>query len=512
MAQRDLLDRIHVEMLGSGRPWTAGEIAETFLKMRCTTAQAGPLIRAMIGRDPRFAAGGGEVWSARAKARRSLDRESWLLAWVETGDAGEPDRWRLHLRQCGGVVPVPRDAAAASVPLQIVLDPRVPAGWEAARRRWAGWRCAGFQAGLLGRLLQWMSRRWAIPEWDEPLDLAPLARLALVQEGVSAEESGRLATPSALVARWSLGALADEPDGVPLPAAEAVLEALLARLGEFSEEEIRESVAAALGSRPVRFDDFAFGPRDLEEVPDASGIYRFYDRADRLLYVGKAVRLRRRLASYFRPLPPGARRREELLSRLWRFEVEPLPSELEALLRETRAIRTEEPPWNVQIEVHPVDDPPAAWRWPLTFIARGDDPARQSALVLSDLQSGWLFHLPRPGVLDPSRDDGSPVGGEEVAGASDGLGLWFGALLARTVAPGPLRAGDGEPDPPPVRGAWRLGPSEARLAVRYFAHAPERIEALDTSAFADGASLAAALLELAATSPPATMDAGSGDR
>src|SRR5690606_10596334 len=38
------------------------------------------------------------------------------------------------------------------------------------------------------------------------------------------------------------------------------------------------------------------------EIPAAPGVYRFSDAAGRILYVGKAVNLRQRLANYFQPL------------------------------------------------------------------------------------------------------------------------------------------------------------------------------------------------------------------
>ncbi len=512
MTQRGLLDRMHAEMLRSGRNWMAAEIAEVFLKMRSSGSSPGRLIRAMIGADSRFVEEGVDAWAARRQDRRTLERQLWLLAWVEGCEKPGPESWRLHLRRFGAAGTEDEKTASPSRPMMCTLEPGHPEGWEEARRQWSRHRCATFQPVPLGRLLQWMTRRWGVPEWEEPLDVFALARLALVKDGIPAEESARAATPAALMQRWGLGSTAEEPEGIPLPAIEQVFEALLVRFGESAEEELREAAALALGSRPVSFDGFAFAAADLERVPDCSGIYRFFDHQDHLLYVGKALRLRRRLASYFRPLPPSATRREELLGRIRRFEVDPLPSELEALVCEARAIRSERPPWNVQIEVHPLDRLPAAWRWPLVFIARGEDSTRTSAFVLHDESTGWMFHLPRGGTEDLAAPTDVPTLGAPGPADSPGLGRWFEETLARAGTGSRSVVRDAETAPPPLPGSQKLDPPEARLALRYYLHAPDRIDRLETVSYEGGARLASDLLTLAASPvPPVDPDRRDSD-
>lgn len=89
-------------------------------------------------------------------------------------------------------------------------------------------------------------------------------------------------------------------------------------------------------------------PGGLGELPAEPGIYRFYDEAGDLLYVGKAADLRRRLSSYFAP----GRRREGHGSRFLpsarRLEYETVRSDLEALLAEARLIERRSPRANVQ--------------------------------------------------------------------------------------------------------------------------------------------------------------------
>ncbi|HUG02306.1 MAG TPA: GIY-YIG nuclease family protein [Longimicrobiales bacterium] len=82
---------------------------------------------------------------------------------------------------------------------------------------------------------------------------------------------------------------------------------------------------------------------DAENRP---GIYRMYDAEGALVYVGKSVRVRSRLLSYFRGRT--SEKSAQVLRRTERIDWEPQPSEFAALLREMRLIREAQPPLNVQ--------------------------------------------------------------------------------------------------------------------------------------------------------------------
>jgi excinuclease UvrABC nuclease subunit len=92
--------------------------------------------------------------------------------------------------------------------------------------------------------------------------------------------------------------------------------------------------------------------KDLSrELPKTPGVYFFFGHKGRLLYIGKAKRLRERVGSYFadskQKRPPKLRR---LLAEIERFEVRHCGSELEALLLERKLIAEHRPLLNRQLK------------------------------------------------------------------------------------------------------------------------------------------------------------------
>lgn len=81
-------------------------------------------------------------------------------------------------------------------------------------------------------------------------------------------------------------------------------------------------------------------------LPLRPGVYRMYSADDELLYVGKAVRLRDRVGSYFstRNLAPKV---EALVRRIARIDVTLVNTESEALLLESNLIKAHRPRYNI---------------------------------------------------------------------------------------------------------------------------------------------------------------------
>jgi excinuclease ABC subunit C len=91
-----------------------------------------------------------------------------------------------------------------------------------------------------------------------------------------------------------------------------------------------------------------FGADRLAALPRGPGVYLFRDAQGRVLYVGKAKELRRRLANYRAASRRKAHRKMRALVRAAAaLETRPVASELDALLLENELIRSLRPPFNV---------------------------------------------------------------------------------------------------------------------------------------------------------------------
>lgn len=99
-------------------------------------------------------------------------------------------------------------------------------------------------------------------------------------------------------------------------------------------------------SLPTEKPDFKLKLRD---VPHKPGVYLHRDRFQRVIYVGKARDLRKRLAQYFTPSKAmrGDLKTQALLDAIWDFEWHLAASEPEALLLEGRLIKEFRPRYNI---------------------------------------------------------------------------------------------------------------------------------------------------------------------
>lgn len=81
-------------------------------------------------------------------------------------------------------------------------------------------------------------------------------------------------------------------------------------------------------------------------LPDTPGVYFYYNNEGKLLYVGKATSLKKRVGSYFVGKEKHPRT-AELVSKIVEIKYVQVPTVIEALVLEANQIRTHKPPYNI---------------------------------------------------------------------------------------------------------------------------------------------------------------------
>jgi len=94
--------------------------------------------------------------------------------------------------------------------------------------------------------------------------------------------------------------------------------------------------------------DRKFGEGFLKSLPASPGVYLVFDQDGALIYVGKAVNLKRRLSQYRNTLRRKQHRRMRgIVKDAARIEIQCAESHLDACLHETRLIQEHRPRWNI---------------------------------------------------------------------------------------------------------------------------------------------------------------------
>ena len=85
----------------------------------------------------------------------------------------------------------------------------------------------------------------------------------------------------------------------------------------------------------------------LNDAPDIPGVYLMKDKSGSVIYIGKAVSLKRRISSYFRPRSSA---NPLLAENIEDFDIIPAASEAEALILENSLIKKYRPKYNVDLK------------------------------------------------------------------------------------------------------------------------------------------------------------------
>lgn len=88
---------------------------------------------------------------------------------------------------------------------------------------------------------------------------------------------------------------------------------------------------------------------ELKKLPDQPGVYIMHDSRDAIIYIGKAISLRKRVHQYFQPSHDEGIKKAQMVKQIARFEYIVTDSELEALVLECNLIKEHRPKYNTML-------------------------------------------------------------------------------------------------------------------------------------------------------------------
>ena len=94
----------------------------------------------------------------------------------------------------------------------------------------------------------------------------------------------------------------------------------------------------------------------LQNLSSVPGVYQYYDSNDKIIYIGKAKNLKRRVTSYFQKTHENGKTKV-LVKKIARIEVIVVDSEIDALLLENNLIKKYQPRYNILLK----DDKTYPW-------------------------------------------------------------------------------------------------------------------------------------------------------
>lgn len=367
----DLPERIVSYIAGRSGPCSSLHLADRFLKLGAVDEDLATRLLSPVLQPLGFAYTPAGGWSRRPGAESGEARAGSAAPAREGADRNEPPRAQIA---CAAFVETASSTTSGGARLRSFSARRLDGGEPLDARA----RDAGVAARIgardwirLSRLLDGAEAVFLDPRREAPALLAELQRRALPGPAAVRSLQGavrgavripRGCPPSGIAE--ALGAAWSEEETAAAAAANVA-----ACLSAAREIRARRSGAAAEPSA---------GPATLPAslvagAPASPGVYKFFDSAGKLLYVGKSSNLRRRLSSYAAGRSGDERPVIRDLREVARVEWRPEGSDLAALLEEARLIALQRPAANVQRSVRERHHAYAASRL-LAYLLPGAEP------------------------------------------------------------------------------------------------------------------------------------------
>ncbi len=89
---------------------------------------------------------------------------------------------------------------------------------------------------------------------------------------------------------------------------------------------------------------------ELKKLPDKPGVYLMKDKNDEIIYVGKAISLKKRVSQYFRASSQHDMKVSVMVKNITEFEYIIVDNEVEALILEANLIKSNKPKYNILLK------------------------------------------------------------------------------------------------------------------------------------------------------------------
>ena len=88
----------------------------------------------------------------------------------------------------------------------------------------------------------------------------------------------------------------------------------------------------------------------ISSIPNIAGVYIFYNQENKIIYIGKAIDLKKRVNSYFRSSNSLNSAKRAMVREVTNIEIKPCDGEIEALILESNLIKKYNPKYNVLLK------------------------------------------------------------------------------------------------------------------------------------------------------------------
>jgi len=119
---------------------------------------------------------------------------------------------------------------------------------------------------------------------------------------------------------------------------------------EARDDKRRDIIKVAIFTKNRHYESMNLESVKKLNIPTTPGSYQYYDKAGKIIYIGKAANLRSRVLSYWRENAGHTPAKEQMLTKIAKIKWIETDTEIEALLLEANLVKKYQPYFNVDLK------------------------------------------------------------------------------------------------------------------------------------------------------------------